>query len=629
MDFLKLEILVLLSSSFLFAANTGKVAVTDTGTVASLNALVASKTGQNVTYQITRPCTVATNLDIPKTFRINGIINNSWVYVNPGVTLTIRNCTENLPDSCLMGSGNVVFDACATSFFDTRWVGSSALSYSWNGCNGDTVRFTSFQASTAGIEAANITSGYFDSLYASQKIGADSIYARASRTNKLYVSDSIVGDLKISGGSLYAYLQMGTSVSSSIKSSTASARWYSNAKLYGPSLVNAYAGRSSAIDMTDNTMMFMSTPYIAAGTSINSQLVSLCKIDTSNGSYLRGGIAIGKTTLTSGYKLDVNGKILADDTIVAPYFKGSIINGSELKLRIPGGADYARIYAQSATPGGNNSIWIDSLVAAQTFVFSNDKITGSSSEDTMFEIDRILGCYQISGGNQWYDNLYGNSNSYIDNFKSVSADSGHFRALLVDTRVDSAKSAERADWADEAYYSQTAGEAEYAQQLYLDGNVYVTSLDSVKINGASGINISTVGNVDIAGSSVNVSGTITIASPHITNKSIIDSTEVEHIKLGGIVLTENVRNTAGVVDMTSSTMRDKTVLILQGSGNWDILAQTGTLVYVESNATGVYVNATTGQNGSQVLIPNGYSAMMLCRLYTGSVSNWNIWVSEY
>lgn len=603
--------LILLLSFSIFGAKIGRQATDSVAEYTGLGEYIAARVDSNKTFYVAKPVVVTANTTLEKNLILGGVVNNATITINSGVTLTINAAGEDFQDSCFRGSGNLIFDACATSYFDTRWIGSSTLSYSWIGCDGDTVRFTSFQASTAGIGAATITSGYFDSLYASQKIGADSIYARASRTNKLYVSDSLQGPLNIGGT---ARINIGPALLTSTTSSNPQFNIMTNC-MRTNSYVNSRVGRCQQIRTNYRAMYFSYSPHYNT-TNNTITWTDIFKVDSAD-SWFKSPLAVNKATSpTIGYALDVNGKILADDTIVAPYFKGSIINGSELKLKIPGVEDYARIYAQSATPGGNNSIWIDSLVAAQTFVFSNNRLLGSTPNDTISEMEQIIGCYHIDGGNPWY------GGSYIDNFNSVSADSGHFRALLIDTRVDSARSAERADWADEAYYSQMAGDAEFAHQLYLDGNVYVTSLDSVKINGTSGIGLATAGDIKISGANVDIAGNINIEDPIITGKATVDSISVRRVYTRSITFTNGLRYTAGTsIDLRAD---HQSFVTLNGTGDWSFIADAGTVLYIESNAPNVRVYRVSDNSGTAYSVASGTMLMMVCRNIVNNVSTWAI-----
>lgn len=615
--------LILLLSFSIFGAKIGRQATDSVAEYTGLSEYIAARVDSNKTFYVAKPVVVTANTTLEKNLILGGVVNNATITVNEGVTLTINAAGEDFQDSCFRGSGSIVFTACAIKRFHTGWIGSQLLTVSVTDCTRDTMKVYSAQLTTMGVGAAEITqltsdsirgrTGRFDSLRCTRLYSTSNISASSITAARLTLqTDSLYSNLKIPGVSTHALLDVGTMLIHSGKYNNPTGNIYNNVD-YNNGPYSAYPGRSHRLRMSGSSIYLSISPSAAAaGESVS--FYDLARIDSLY-SWLRGPVAINKNSAAaSGYALDVNGRILAGDRIT---------------LKDLYTDNYARIYTQAATPGGNNSIWIDSLVTANTIVLNRRKMYGSGTSDTIAEIEQIRDCYHIRGGNPWYDGLGAVTNSYIDNFKSIQSDSAHFRTIDIGTRIDTARSAERSDYSDEAYYAQLAGEAEYAQQVYLSSNVYISSDDTVKVAGSSGIILSTEGNVQITGDNIEFTGDVSIPAPYLSGKSAIDSTEIEHVKLGGIMLTENVRNTAGVVNMTTSSMRDKSVLILQGAGNWDILAQTGTVVYVESNASGVYVNTTTGQNTTGVAIPNGHSAMLLCRLYTGSVSNWNVWISEY
>lgn len=150
---MKTLLTILTLFNLVFSAIGGRQAVTDTATVASFAAFIAAKGDTNATIAVSKGFTFTSNFTLAKTKRLS-VKNNARINLG-GYTFTIKNM-EDVPDSTFVGSGTIIFDTCAGSYFRQRWIGSSALTFVVRGCPGDTVIFKE------GVKTAR---GFFDQLY--------------------------------------------------------------------------------------------------------------------------------------------------------------------------------------------------------------------------------------------------------------------------------------------------------------------------------------------------------------------------------------------------------------------------------------------------------------------------------
>ncbi|MBN1604633.1 MAG: hypothetical protein JW915_23695, partial [Chitinispirillaceae bacterium] len=309
-------ILMLIFLSYnIYSETVGKQSVIDTSTVSSFNVYCVNKLDTSVSISIRRPVTLTGNLVIQKNLRIASIENGATINL-AGYNLTLRNCTDALPESCFVGSGTIIFDTCATTYFDTRWIGSASLSYSWYGCNGDTVKFTSLQANTAGINAANITTTNTDSLRIGY--GVPFIF---SKLIGAYYGGLAIKDTTGVNNMIFTCHRVGINVAEFPRGTL---EVKANSSGSQPTfLLSNYD--YNTVTHTGSAMM-LGTSYVSGNGSYFIDVFNNGAESKGNLILQRtdGGVMIGKTTSTFGYKLDVNGKILASDDIVAPDFRGQL-----------------------------------------------------------------------------------------------------------------------------------------------------------------------------------------------------------------------------------------------------------------------------------------------------------------